>query len=118
MNRQMLRLSPAVVAPVRAQRDYGTDEAMLSRRTSGTWRGSFPAATRDVRYRALAHTSRFTFAAPNGSTLATLAVRRSTAVLVNLLDLNINTGIAWLTIARTTGQAYVGTWSRHHYHLQ
>jgi hypothetical protein len=95
-----LLLPAAVAALLHSQRDHGTGAAMLARNIPSEHQRLFPGGlpgrpSRDGLYRALCAHLPVHLRRAHSAALAALAASIPAAVLAQLLDVNINTAIAW-----------------------
>ena len=112
MTHHRLLLPAAVAALLHTQRLHGTGAATLDRHTPAGTQWLFPGGlpgrpARDALYRALRTHLPVHLRRARSAALAALAAELPAAVLAALLDLNINTAIAWANYAQHDWTAYL-----------
>jgi hypothetical protein len=112
-----LRLPPAVAILMLAQRDHATNVSAIGRShpssTAWLFPGGFPGRpARDSLYRALRDHLQVHLRRARSAALAVLAADLPSAVLAQLLDIHINTAIAWSHYAQTDWSAYLDARTR------
>ncbi|MFE0028131.1 hypothetical protein [Amycolatopsis sp. NPDC059021] len=106
------RLPPAVATVVLAQRDHASTVSAIGRShpngVGWLFPGGFPGRpARDTLYRGLRNHLQIHLRRARSAALASLAGELPAAVLAHLLDLNINTALAWATYAQTDWTSYL-----------
>ncbi|WP_040830377.1 hypothetical protein [Nocardia jiangxiensis] len=107
-----LRLPPAIATLLLTQRNHPTTIAAVNRNhpddTKWLFPGSFPGQpARDSLYRGLRSHLHLHIRRARSAALAHLAAEIPAAVLAQLLDLHINTALAWATYAQNDWSTYL-----------
>lgn len=107
-----LRMPPAVATLLLAQQNPAVGVSAIARaypgNTAWLFPGGFPGRpARDALYRALRTHLNVHLRRARSAALAALAADLPAAVLADLLDININTAIAWSTYAQTDWAVYL-----------